>query len=111
MTDFKKCDVSTYPRSPLEPQFEDVVVSAALNHLVPGVVAAVVALVCLKQVVCRHLVTTDQQTLEKKKKIKLRLLKRVIAFYYLEKPSFRKKVYVKCRDFFSVEKVKIFFSK
>ena len=63
MTDFKKCDVSTYPRSPLEPQFEDVVVSAALDDLVAGVVGAVVALVGLEQVVSRHLVAADQEAL------------------------------------------------
>ena len=63
MTDFKKCDVSTYPRSPLEPQFEDVVVSAALDDLVAGVVGAVVALVSLEQVVSRHLVAADQEAL------------------------------------------------
>ena len=36
---------------------------AALDDLVPGVVADVVALVCLEEIVGRHLVTTDQQSL------------------------------------------------
>ena len=55
--------MSTYPRSPLEPQFEDVVVSAALDDLVAGVVGAVVALVGLEQVVSGHLVAADQEAL------------------------------------------------
>ena len=54
-----------YPCSPLQPQFEDVIVSSALDDLVSCVIAAVVALVCLEQVVCRHLVTADQQALNK----------------------------------------------
>jgi len=54
-----KADAS--PRSPLEPQFEDVVVSAALDDLVAGVVGAVVALVSLEQVVSGHLVAADQE--------------------------------------------------
>ena len=56
--------VSTHPGSPLEPQFEDVVMSAALDHLVAGVVADVVALVGLEEIVGRHLVTADEQSLE-----------------------------------------------
>ena len=47
----------------LQPKLEDVVVSAALDDLVSGVVAHVVVLVTLKQVVRRHLVATDQQAL------------------------------------------------
>ena len=55
----------THPGSPLEPQFEDVVMSAALDHFVSGVVADVVALVGLEEIVGRHLVTTDEQSLNR----------------------------------------------
>lgn len=51
------------PRTPLKPKFENVVVTATLDDLVPGVVAAVVALVRLEEVVGGHLVATDQETL------------------------------------------------
>jgi len=51
------------PRTPLKPKLEDVVVTTTLDHLVPGVVAAVVAFVRLEEIVRRHLVATDQQTL------------------------------------------------
>ena len=54
---------TTHPRSPLEPELEDVVVPAALDDLVTGVVADVVVLVPLKQVVRGHLVAADQQAL------------------------------------------------
>lgn len=42
--------------APHEPKLEDVVVSAALDDFVAGVVADVVLLVLLKQVVGAHLV-------------------------------------------------------
>lgn len=47
--------------SPLEPQLEDVIVTAALDHLVSSVVAAVVTLVCLEEVIRRHLIAVDQE--------------------------------------------------
>jgi len=47
----------------LKPEFEDVVVSSALNDFVAGVVAHVVDLVRLEEVVCGHLVAADQQSL------------------------------------------------
>ena len=76
--------------SPLEPQLEDVIVTAALDHLeedihqfchelfrldtqdqdqdvhylVSSVVAAVVTLVCLEEVIRRHLIAVDQEILE-----------------------------------------------
>lgn len=53
----------TYLRAPHKPQFEDVVVSSALNHLVAGVVAHVIVLVLLEQVVRAHLVCLDEQAL------------------------------------------------
>ena len=53
----------THPGPPLEPQLEDVVVSAALYDLVPRVVADVVALVRLEEIVGGHLVTTDEKSL------------------------------------------------
>lgn len=46
------------PRSPLEPELEDVVMTSTLDDLVPRVIRDVVALVRLEQVVCRHLVAT-----------------------------------------------------
>ena len=60
---FTVSTATTHPRSPLEPELEDVVVPAALNDLVAGVVADVVVLVPLEQVVCRHLVAADQEAL------------------------------------------------
>ena len=57
--------VRTHPGSPLQPQFEDVVMTAALDHLVSGVVADVVALVGLEEIVGRHLVTADEQSLSR----------------------------------------------
>jgi len=51
------------PRSPLKPELEYVIVPATLDNLIAGVVAAVVALVRLEEVVGRHLVAADQETL------------------------------------------------
>lgn len=51
--------------APLQPQLEDVVVPAALDHLVPGVVADVVLLVGHEQVLRRHLVAADEEALKK----------------------------------------------
>ena len=56
--------LDVYLRPPLEPELEDVVVPAALDDLVAGVVADVVDLVRLEQVVRGHLVAVDQETLE-----------------------------------------------
>ena len=51
------------PGAPLQPELEDVVVSSALDDLVAGVVAAVVALVRLEEVVGGHLVAADEEAL------------------------------------------------
>ena len=56
--------LDVYLGPPLEPELEDVVVPAALDDLVAGVVADVVDLVRLEQVVRGHLVAVDQETLE-----------------------------------------------
>ena len=53
-------------RPPHEPELEDVVVAAALDHLVARVVGDVVVLVALEQVVGRHLVAADQEALQRK---------------------------------------------
>lgn len=50
------------PRSPLEPEFEDVIVSAALDDLVASVVGDIVTLVGLEEIVSRHLVAADQES-------------------------------------------------
>ena len=60
------CFLATYPRPPLEPELEDVVVPAALDDLVARVVGDVVVLVALEQVVGRHLVAADQEALQGK---------------------------------------------
>ena len=64
-TEYLELQYSTHPGSPLEPQFEDVVMSATLDHFVSGVVADVVALVGLEEIVGRHLVTADEQSLKR----------------------------------------------
>ena len=56
----------THPRPPLQPEFEDVVVPAALDDLVARVVGDIVVLVPLEQVVGRHLVAADQEALQVK---------------------------------------------
>lgn len=50
--------------APLQPQLEDVVVPAALDDLVAGVVADVVELVSHEEILGRHLVTAQQQALK-----------------------------------------------
>lgn len=50
--------------TPLQPQLENIIVSATLNDLVAGVVANVVQLVGHEQILGRHLVTADQQALQ-----------------------------------------------
>lgn len=55
----KRVIPQTYLGSPLEPQLEDVVVAATLDHLIPGVVLHVVQLVLHEQVVRGHLVTAE----------------------------------------------------
>lgn len=45
--------------APLQPQLEDVIVAAALDHLVAGVVADVVQLVGHEQILGGHLVAAD----------------------------------------------------
>jgi hypothetical protein len=50
--------------SPLQPQFEDVVVAAALDHLVAGVVSDVIQFILHKQIIRRHLVAAHQQALQ-----------------------------------------------
>jgi len=57
-------DWLTHLGSPLEPELEDVVVPAALDDLVAGVVADIIDLVSLEEVVGRHLVAVDQQALK-----------------------------------------------
>ncbi len=52
-----------YLGPPLQPELEDVIVPAALDDLIAGVVADVVVFVALEQVVGRHLVAADQQAL------------------------------------------------
>ena len=56
--------MSCYLGAPEEPEFEDVVVSSALDHLVARVEAGVVVFVLLKQVLGAHLVAVHQQTLQ-----------------------------------------------
>ena len=41
----------TYPRTPLEPELEDVIVSATLDDLVSSVVANIIVLILLEQIV------------------------------------------------------------
>lgn len=50
--------------APLQPQLEDVVVAAALDHLVAGVVPRVVDLVRHEQVLRVHRVAAQQDALE-----------------------------------------------
>lgn len=52
--------------APLQPQLEDIIVPAALDHLVASVVADVVLLVGHEQILGRHLVAADEQTLQRK---------------------------------------------
>lgn len=52
-----------YLGSPLQPQFENIVVSAALYHLISSVVLNVVQLVLHEQIIGRHLIAFHQQTL------------------------------------------------
>jgi hypothetical protein len=49
-----------YLCAPLQPQLEDVVVSAALNNFIPSVVLDVIKFVLHEQIFCAHLVTADQ---------------------------------------------------
>jgi hypothetical protein len=51
--------------SPLQPQLEDVIMTAALNHFVPSVIPDIVMLILLEQVVCIHRVATGQDSLNK----------------------------------------------
>lgn len=52
--------------APLQPQLEDIIVPAALDHLVASVVADVVLLIGHEQILGRHLVAADEQTLQRK---------------------------------------------
>lgn len=54
--------------APLQPQLEDVIVAAALDHLVAGVVADVVQFVGHEQILGRHLIAAEQQALQAKRK-------------------------------------------
>jgi hypothetical protein len=56
--------VGVHLGSPLQPQFEDVVVAAALDHLVAGVVSDVIQFILHKQIIRRHLVAAHQQALQ-----------------------------------------------
>ena len=56
-------------RPPHEPELEDVVVAAALDHLVARVVPHVVVLVLLEQVLRRHRVAVVEQALCKERKL------------------------------------------
>lgn len=58
--------VAIYLGSPLQPEFEDVVMTSALNHFIPGVVLHVVQLVWHEQILGGHLVAANQQFLENK---------------------------------------------
>jgi len=51
---------------PLEPQLEDVVVPSALDHLVSGIVANIILLVGHEQILGRHLIAADEETLRKR---------------------------------------------
>lgn len=57
----------SYLRSPQQPAFEDVVVAAALDHFVAGIVADVVVLVLLEQVVSTHLIAVHEEVLWQKR--------------------------------------------
>jgi len=48
---------------PLEPQLEDVIVPSALDHLVSGIVANIILLVGHEQILGRHLIAADEETL------------------------------------------------
>lgn len=50
-------------RSPHEPEFEDVVVATALDHLIAGIVGDVVVFVLLEKVISTHLIAVDQEPL------------------------------------------------
>ena len=50
-------------RSPHEPKLEDVIMAAALDHLIASIVGDVVVFVLLEKVVGAHLVAVDQKTL------------------------------------------------
>ena len=54
-------------RSPHEPQFKDVVVATALDHLIAGIIGDVVVFVLLEKVVGTHLIAVDQEPLIGKK--------------------------------------------
>lgn len=58
---------------PLEPQLEDVVVPAALDHLVAGVVANVILLVGHEEILRRHLIAADEQALRERCTIDIRV--------------------------------------
>ena len=53
---------------PHEPELEDVVVAAALNHLVAGVVPDVVVLVLLEQILRRQRVAVGEKALSRGRK-------------------------------------------
>jgi hypothetical protein len=55
--------LTLYLCTPLQPQLEDVVVSAALNHFVACVVLNIVKFVLHEQIFRAHLVAADQQSL------------------------------------------------
>jgi len=48
----------------LKPEFEDVIVSTTLDNLVSSVKAHIIDLVSLEKIVSRHLIATNQQTLQ-----------------------------------------------
>jgi len=50
-------------RTPHEPQFENVVVSATLNDFIASIIAHVIVLVLLEQIVGTHLVRLNQEAL------------------------------------------------
>jgi len=52
-----------YLCSPLQPELEDIVVSAALDDFVAGVILNVIEFVLHEQILCAHLVAADQQAL------------------------------------------------
>lgn len=55
-----------YLGSPLQPKFEDVIMTPALNHFIAGIVLHVVQFVCHEQILGWHLIAANQQTLENK---------------------------------------------
>lgn len=80
---FRYIGSETHLGAPLQPQLEDVVVAATLDHLVSRVVLHVVQLILHEQVVRTHLVTAEQQTLPTKCKIHVIKIGKLLEGYLL----------------------------